>query len=203
MYAETKQLTYPDIPAVDVATFADRLKLTSDSEYLSEEALLNALLLTASQFACNYLNRTLITATWLRQFSSDDKYTGSLTRLNRGINKYYLPYSPVNKINSIKLISGEISTEPEEIAITEYLFDNVSEPAVVIIPEIPTGLERIQIEYEAGYGDTPESIPEVIKQGILQHASFMFAFRGDCSAEDSAKQSGAIMIYNSFRVGVI
>jgi hypothetical protein len=64
MTASTRKSEYADIPAGNVADLIELLRLDEGDEYNSELALLNSLLLVASDYAERYMNRSLINCTW-------------------------------------------------------------------------------------------------------------------------------------------
>jgi uncharacterized phiE125 gp8 family phage protein len=76
-----------------------------------------------------------------------------------------------------------------EHAWTNYLVDNKSEPGQVIF-HIRPGVNLLEtgaltVRFIAGYGDTEASVPEKIKQAILQLVTYWYEMRvvGDVPAE--------------------
>lgn len=197
MFAISKEKTYPDNPAASIQDLIQLLKLETNEEYNQEIDYLNSVLFGASEYAVNYLGRSLITQIWIRQYTIEMPYTGLAVETKR-LPVFYLTFPPVEKINLVVIRRGD-----EDITTTDYRSDLVSEPAVI---ELKRGLvngDKVYIEYEAGYGDTHYSVPESIRRGILQHAAYLYNHRGDCDAEEAAVKSGAKDIYKSWRISPI
>ena len=187
------------LPAAGLDELIKLLRLEGAEEYESEQSFLTALLLAASDYAVNYLNRSLIYTVWKRQYTVDYENRGLALEQQKPV-KYILPFPPVVSVDSVKIVE-EDGTETE---VESYTVDLISEPAIITNPDtLPCSGERIVFEYTAGYGETHNSIPPAIQQGILQHAAYMYNHRGDCATDDAAIKSGAIMLYGVYRVSVI
>jgi uncharacterized phiE125 gp8 family phage protein len=204
MDATSKRIGFPDTPAGSIEDLISLLRLDVDGEYSSETAYLNILLLSASDYAERYLGRTLITSQWIRQYTKRQRVE-SLAKEYSGVKKFYLPFPPVQKIDEIKTISYDTKASEEETILTtdDYSLDLVSEPAEITLQVPLYQLERLYVKYTAGYGDSAEDIPPLIRQGILQHSAYMYAHRGDCDTDNSASMSGAIGLYQSYKVMAI
>lgn len=199
MTATTRKSEYADIPAGNVADLIELLRLDEGDEYNSELALLNSLLLVASDSAERYMNRALINCTWERVFTGEARPIG-LASERETLKSFYLPYPPFIAVQEIKTIFGTIETELES---GDYDIDTVSEPAVVILGRNLYPRERLYVKYTAGFGETADDLPEGIKQGVLQHSAYMYNHRGDCDADEALKKSGAELLYRPYRIGAI
>ena len=57
----------------------------------------------------------------------------------------------------------------------------------------------VEIVYAAGYGDTPEKVPQPIRTGILMHVAALYEQRGQ-SADALDIPPGAKQLFNQYRV---
>ena len=193
----TKQVTYPDTPAATLEELKSLLKIEDELQ----DTYLEGLLLAATFHAQNFLNRSLIYTDWIRQYDAPDKQQGLRIEYSRKQGWASLPYSPLLEITKIVTVDPEGS----ETAITGYYLDAVSEPERIYFTRDYYGREIAQllIEYTSGYGGSPADVPPTIRNGIIQHAAYMFEHRGDCGAEMAAKKSGAHDMYGMMRVGLV
>ena len=94
-----------------------------------------------------------------------------------------LAATPVVSVESIKYYND--SDVQSTWSATNYYVDTFSEPARVVLRDggtYPTDLRvsnGIEINFTAGYGTSPNNVPEAIKLGILQYTAFLFEHRGD------------------------
>jgi uncharacterized phiE125 gp8 family phage protein len=191
----------PDLPAASVDTLRELLRLddATGGEY-AEEAYLNQLLLAASDYAAGYLNRSLITTEYRRVYDTSYK-DGGLSPICEARKPIMLPYPPVAEVTAVYTVDSDGNTT----AVTGYYTDFDSEPGRLYITDSSVYTREIaslKVDYTAGYGDTYSSVPDGIQQGILQHAAYLYEHRGDCDAEESAKRSGATVMYNRYKVVV-
>ncbi len=181
-------------PFTDPAASTDELQamLRLEGEY-SDEDVLNDLLMSATDYAQNYLGRSLTEQVLVRQFDPP-KMSAGLSAVALKERPVLLTYPPVQSVNRVYLVDnyGDETTVDSD----DYWLDDIKTPPELMITlRYWTG--RLRIEYTAGY----ESVPEAIKRGVLLHAAHMWAYRGDvCSTEDAAKQSGAVAAYRTYRV---
>lgn len=195
----TRVTEAPASPAADAEDLKRLLRIDEDG--YSEDGYLDAILLAASEYAAQYLNRALLTTKLTRQY--DQPRQLPQLRPERRLDDYLnLPYSPLQEVERIYTIDDDGA----ETEIDRYILDNVSEPARIAVRELNVSsrdMAFLRIDYIAGYGDTYESVPKLIQQGILQHAAYMYEHRGDCDAMEAAKRSGAHDLYGMYRVGVV
>ena len=196
----TKQKTMPSVPAASPDDLIELLRLDTNGEYNAETGYLTTLLMTASQYAAHYLRRALLTSTYVRQYEQP-RDVPRLSRDYKIPDVIELPYPPLVTVDRVYVVS----TDDTEHDVADYVLDNVSEPARIRLRSFTTGsaFEFLRIEYTAGYGDHYTDVPQLIQQGILQHAAYMYEHRGDCGAEDAARLSGAVDMYHSYQVGVV
>ena len=183
----------PTAPAANIDDLVALLRLEESDTYLE------GLLVSASQYAARYLNRTLITSIVNRLY--DTARSRGLAMEYKEDNGLYLPYGPVQSIVFIKTIDRDGNMTE----ITNYYSDLVSEPARVMLRGASASREiaSLVINYAAGYGATYAAVPRLIQQGILQHAAYMYEHRGDCGADEAAKLSGAHSMYGTYRTVIV
>lgn len=197
-YGTTHFRSEPALPAASIDDLKALLRLDDGSGEYSEDSYLLTLLLSASQFAARFLSRSLITTELTRQYDRPFDVPGLAIerKESRGAQ---LAYPPIESVDRVYLIDDN----GEQKDIEDYFFDDLS--GRVYIKEGFTGrkIDMLRIEYTAGYGETYASVPQIIQQGILQHAAFMYEHRGDCPIGDAADLSGAKQIYGSFKAWAI
>jgi len=97
-----------------------------------------------------------------------------------------LAATPVLSVESVKYYSDD-DTESTWAA-SNYYVDIYSEPAKIILRDggtYPSDLRAangIEINFTAGYGSSPNSVPEAIRVAILQYMAFLYEHRGDYEA---------------------
>jgi len=114
-----------------------------------------------------------------------------------------LPSAPIASVNAIKVYSSE--TVSTIYSTSNYYVDNknIFSPRIVlksgsIVPLSGIEANGIEIQYTAGFGETAEAVPALLKQGMLQVAAHLYENRGD-SGNNALKASGANAIFQSYR----
>lgn len=174
---------------------ADWLRLDDDTD-----PLLSVMTVTATQAVIDYLQRDLLPRNWVlvhedwptvsptRRYSD---VTFDFTCFNRVIE---LPYAGAISVDTV-MVYGEATTEYR-------LLDSLPSKlkfhyqAATSSDEVPA----ITVTYTAGMGATAADIPQAIKTAITMTAAFLYEHRGQCTAEDALKDSGAAASIQSFRV---
>jgi uncharacterized phiE125 gp8 family phage protein len=197
-YGTTHFRSEPALPAASIDDLKALLRLDDGSGEYSEDGYLLSLLLSASQFAARFLSRSLITTELTRQYDRPYTVPGLAieSKESRGAQLSYPPIESVDKVYTL-------DDSGNETVINDYYFDKLS--GRVYIKSGVTGrvIDMLRIEYTAGYGEAYASVPQLIQQGIIQHAAYMYEHRGDCPVGDAAAQSGAKQMYGSYRAWVI
>jgi uncharacterized phiE125 gp8 family phage protein len=184
-----------DAPAAKL----DDLKALLRLEGTSEDDYLTGLLIACTDYAQRYLNASLLTSQWTRQY--DVARTPGLA-LEQFTNKpLYLTDPPVKSVDRVYTIDDD----GNESEVTNYYSDLLSFPARVIVNSWGSSrdIASIRVDYTAGYGATTDDIPRLIQQGILQHAAYMYEHRGDCDAAEAQRKSGAVSLYNGYKVQLV
>jgi len=161
--------------------FADYLSLDYSP---SDDALLNAHLLTACGWYIAHMNNELLERTWSLKFdrypSQGDSFAGLGPVYADSQPWVDVPLYPVSVINSV-LVDESIVTFTDDL--------DCKPPRVFM----DAGC-KIDISYTAGY-PTPSDIPPNIILGINMMAGYLYEHRGSCSIGDAAKESGAASVW--------
>jgi uncharacterized phiE125 gp8 family phage protein len=135
----------------------------------AEDALIEGYLLAARQHVETYTRRALITQTW--------DYT--VDGLGRQVE---LPKPPVQSVTSVQYLdsTGALQT----LAVDQYrvVKRDTGETAIVpaygaIWPSIYPVEAAVTVRFVCGYGTTPESVPQALRQAILLLTGHWFANR--------------------------
>lgn len=157
-------------------TFAITLKQLKDHLRIDvgdEDALLTNLMIAAHDLVVNYLGKSLTTRT-IRAY------------YNNWRQAFTLPSSPVQSITSVKYYDNTGSSTAVSSDVYYFTPGDSYSKLVKYDSEVwPSADLRltygIEIEYVAGYGDTPSDIPFGIRQGVLHTAAAMYENREDNS----------------------
>lgn len=115
----------------------------------------------------------------------------------------YLPMSPVQSVTAIKTYNEDnVATDYD---ISNFYLDNKNllKPRIVLnsgaVTPMPVRTANgVEIQITSGFGVDATSIPQLLKQGMLQLIAYMYESRGD-SLNDATKLSGAREIFKSYR----
>jgi uncharacterized phiE125 gp8 family phage protein len=166
---------------------------------LDDADLLSSYLIAARIMAEAYLSRALITQTLLWTVRPSSLLYPGQSRLHHVLE---LPRAPVQSVLSVNLLDdlGNATTitpavlpAPGESQISGYVADLALQPGRLRIgcetlltgsyPLYSTRLEYIQVSMVAGYGATPDTVPQNIVQAIMMTAAFLYENRGDAGGE--------------------
>ena len=201
VYAQSGGVDFEPTPLVAsafevVATFGmtDLLRELLKIDGNAEDALLLTLIQSAADYAEQYLARSLLTQTRVKQVQAPMGRGLSASSLKSPT--IVLTYPPVVDVTRVHTVNN--SGDETDIDADGYWLDEVIDPPELnLIRGWWTNLLRV--EYTAGYG-TYADLPEAIRRGILLHAAFLYKYRGDCDVNESAERSGAIGAYRIYRV---
>ena len=166
--------TPPSSEPVSLAEAKNFLRITD----ADDDALIISLILAVRQKAETWTRRLLITQTWtLWQDSIPEGFTLSI------------PHSPLQSV--IRIQSYDLANAVSIFDSASYLVDSSSTPGRVALNDaqsLSTALRRInalEVEFVAGFGDA-SSVPEPIKQGILQWIKLLFANKSKLFESDES-----------------
>lgn len=151
---KTQLITPPSVGPVLLEEAKAQLRIETNDE----DGFLDICISTATQWAENYLNRSLISQTWELYL---DKFTDEI----------FIPYAPLQSVISIKYYdeNNVLQTLPA----TNYEVDTLStigriRPALGYSwPNTYSKYNSITVQFVAGYGDSNNDVPQQIRNGIL------------------------------------
>lgn len=166
----------PTEVGIDLEELKTQLSITGSTD----DARLMRVAAAALTFTERYLNRTLLTRTYLYTLNSFtcvlrgelDDFWYEPTAMNSRITPYItLPYPPLRAVASVKYYddAGVLQT----ISPGNYQVDARREPGVILPvygyswPSPKTMLNAVEIEYTAGYGDLFSTLPDDLRHGVM------------------------------------
>ena len=165
-----------------------------------DDDLLTAFLASASDFAEKYTGRELRANSWT-------------LFLDAFADRICLRRDPVDTITSVKYLDDTSPTPGEQTvpASVYYLKKGVQASEVLLQPDQEyldgltpaTTLNEREQSVEIEFATVAHRCLAQAKLGILRHVAFMYENRGDCDpvdAADTAKRSGASILYNQIRI---
>lgn len=179
---------------VSSAPSSEPLTLSDTKSYLrvdhsSDDSLITSLIIASRQLVEEHTGRALITQTlhlFLDGFNEteDPLWEGVRTGPYLNFYKNYidLPRAPVASVTSIHTFDDDDNSTL--YATANYYVNSAREPARIVLrtgSTWPTALRvanAIKVVYEAGYGGAG-SVPNPIKQAMLQLVAHMYEQRGD------------------------
>jgi len=99
------------------------------------------------------------------------------------------PYIDIPKplISSLTKIESIVDSETTVVSGTYYTFRNVSNIGRVIFTTTPSyDIDKpypFTVYFTAGFGDTAEDVPELIKTAIKLHIAYLYENRGDVQSD--------------------
>ena len=177
----------------------EHLRLDIDDK--TQDALLKVLIRAATDYAEKYTKKDFITRTYetLR-----DSFTDSLE----------IRRSPLQSVTKVEYLQdGSFVTVSADIyfATNSNTFSRLTLKAGQAWPtDIDLQEQSVKITFKSGYGNTLSSVPDSLREGIMQHIAAMYENRGDCN---DGRVSGGIfagaqkflpvdaqLIYDMYRV---
>jgi uncharacterized phiE125 gp8 family phage protein len=165
------------VPAIEPVTLAE-VKQFLRVDQTTEDGTITPMIAAARDAAERYLGVSLITQSW--KLTLQD-YLPPLVALRFG---------PVQSITSVTLIP--VTGSNQVIAASGYRLTADKRGLEVTTPI--TG-NRFEIIYQAGYGSTASAVPELIRQGILQHVAAMY----DMRSADAVLPARALTAYHPYK----
>lgn len=180
MIVALPSLTQVTAPVSEPISLSE-LKLYLRVSTSAEDTLLNNLITAARIAAEHYLKLSLMPQSW--RLSYDD-YAPDEIKMRRG---------PVQSITSVKTFdrSGAATTLSSDVYYLNAAKDVLTIEATLVS-------HRIEVEYSAGYADAA-SVPANIRQGIIQHAGYMYERRAESTEMPTASRN----LYDLHRMVVL
>lgn len=177
--------TAPTLYPVSVDEAADQLGLDS-SEF---DALIQGYVSAATTVVENYLNRALITRT----------YTGFMDCFDGAT--IQLPMPPLASVSYIKVYDDADAVTTVDSAdyyvSTGDWFPKIALRSGASWPSVYRVADGVEIRWVAGYGSTPASVPEPIRQSILL---IVAALEGNTGDTDFTIPKAAEYLLDPFRL---
>ena len=197
----TRDYTYrvsipPTQLPIDLATVKSYLKVSTSAD----DALINILIRSATDFAEGYTKRDFITRTYqtFRDFfprwcNSEGYYScgsvpgffGNLSAVTVGGNVgFEIERSPLQTVTSIQYLVDNVLTTVPTTTFYNTIEEDYSEILTLEDQLWPDNADRrlqtITITFVCGLGDKASDLPDWIATGLLQHIAMMYENRGDC-----------------------
>lgn len=159
-------LEKPAALPVSVADLKAHLRL----DHTFEDALLEHLLESATNYIEEEIGRALITRTYSGRFYRLEPLPADVV-----IQKFTLPYAPAREVLGVYRVMGDQRT-----IIRRYQVRLGGDVGILICG---AHFECVDVEYRAGYGLLSTDVPPILRQAITLLAAHMFEFRQKGPAE--------------------
>jgi hypothetical protein len=131
---------------------------------------------------------------------------GAISELRGLPGELHLPVYPLQTVDAVTVFGLDGSGQAVDVAAT-FTVDTFQQPGRMVLkfgqtwPIALAEANAVQIEYTAGFGDGPESVPAALKRAILQMAAYLHEHRGDgCTPGDAWQASGAAAMAGRYAV---
>lgn len=171
-----KLVTPPAVEPVTLDEAKAHLRLDSNAD----DAYILALITAARERVELFLRRALITQTF--EFTLDGFPASQALIFSTSV--IDLPRPPLQAVESIKYMDtgGNEQMLPPESYVVDASSDEIGRVALAWTQYWPItrgSINCVVIRFTAGYGDAPEDVPQVIRQGILIEVSNLYENRED------------------------
>ena len=161
-------------------------------DHADEDEYLNFLIQGATETVQHHLGRSLMMQTWRKIYYQEQAYSRCLSKQHIQPMLLSLPYPPFIKIAQI--IGNKKGGIPQEIKNYQLKFQG--DLAFVELKELWI---KVEVIYEAGYGDHPETIPVDIRQVILQLVGLFYQKRQSFPLTDEPYLASLMQPYRILR----
>lgn len=182
LYVDDSLITPPTIEPIDL----DEVKRHLRFQTTSEDTLLDTYIAAARMYFEEQTGRQLMRATWERRFEA---FPTTLTSRPYPAGLIELPHPPLLSVVSVVHTAEGSPDETTLVEGTDYDIDAPRGPyasrGVVrpitggSWPSPTTGLGAVRIRYDAGYGDHPGDVPELIKGALYFLVGHFHKFRAE------------------------
>lgn len=197
---------------------ADPVSLNELKNYLridssADDTMLTNFITAATNTVELFLNRKLITQTWdywLDCFPTKTRFDSLQDGVTEGRLSEYIsveksisiPFYPLQSVTYLKTYDDDGTAYTTSAS--DYIVDTVSEPGRLSLKNDTTWattflrpVNGIQLRFICGYGASGTSVPQAIKQAIMDLAGKFYSSRG---CEDSTISSATMAILTPYRV---
>jgi uncharacterized phiE125 gp8 family phage protein len=148
-----------------------------------DDAVIEALIKSATQMVENYTQRSLLKKTLRKKMDVTSE----------GIHQIPLSYPPIIHIENVEEHMGDMLTKP----LKRYRFLNGSTPVVEFYAKNAT---CISVTYSCGYGAYPKEVDDTLKQAVMMCAKNLYDDQ-DFSLDLGTTKQGALMhLLSPYRV---
>lgn len=156
-----------------------------------EDAYLDICIVTARQWAEDYTNRKFITQTWLL---SIDCFPHEIE----------VPFGRLQTVNSITYYDENntlqtLSTDYYEVD-TQDVIGRIRPAQGYSWPATFSRYNAVAVNFDCGYGDTRNAVPQVIRHGVAYVAAQLFEHR-DSMKDIPEAAKAALFPYTLFNIG--
>lgn len=178
--------------SADVVTLAEAkayLRVTTTTD----DTLIQSLITSAVQLAESYMNRDILTTTWLNFRNS---LMGDWT-LRRGGFQSVVSFEYLNP-TYVVLPTTEYKVSQDSVF---GIIQDINFPFSSIDgwPYSGPVADGIKITFKTGFGDTAASVPELIKTAIKMTVGMLYSNRGDCCGDSGLPKAVETML-NAYRI---
>ena len=144
----------------------------------AHDELLGRLIKSARQGAESYTSRSFLRQAWSFSFNGGFAQSRSDTRYldkehSRGTGGIELPRSPFVALIDTPVILTSFGETP----MPNYRLDTSSRVARIHLPAQVDPQATVRVDFWAGYGETPEDLPEPLRQAVLMTVANLFEGR--------------------------
>lgn len=200
-------------PAIEPLAL-DEVKAFLRVDQTADDNLISALITAARQFCEANTGRSLITRSYSLFL---DRWPGAgfarrlfvpeveHARIPREVElcAINLPHPPLLSVAQINIYAADNTSAVFDAS--NYYVDMAGVPGRIVltqgaVPPLPGRIANgIEIQFTAGYGTTENSVPTLLRQGMLQVIAHLYEHRGD-NPDQALLASGAAAIFQPYRL---
>ena len=205
----------PAVEPVSLGEAKDQLRIDGDSD----DALLSLYIQSAREQCEEVTGLALIEQQWRMTL---DQWPGqgepwwdgvkqmAISELRSSARPFWviLPRYPL--IDAESVTTYDQNGDPSTVDLSDFVVDREQQPGRLVLRNTatwPIALQRanaVEIDYTAGFGPDADSVPAALRVALLQMVATLYEHRGDdCSAEDAMRRSGALAVFNRWKVRTV
>ena len=210
MHQPLYRLVETSPPAIEPLTLAE-VKNFLRVDQTNDDALITALITAARLFCEGNTGRSLITRSYSLFL---DRWPGvkfahrfrpERRRIPIALEtcSVVLPHPPLISVAQINIYAADNSSTV--FTSDNYFVDSAGVPGRVVltqgaVPPLPGRIANgVEIQFTTGYGTTEDTVPALLRQGMLQVIAHLYEHRGD-SPDQALLASGAAAIFQPYRL---
>jgi uncharacterized phiE125 gp8 family phage protein len=118
-----------------------------------------------------------------------------------------LPMPPLAAVSAVNIYDA--AGTPAAMSGGDYKTDTAARPGRIVLspgvlPPLPgSTVNGIEIKYTAGYGESAQDVPALLRLGMKQLAGWLYTNRGDipaAGADAALTLSGALSLFRPYRL---